>query len=138
MQRGLSIKKLINKQLGLTKKVLTFRKTGYSALNLVQAKSLICSGVPGSCRRNWLHGNANISKSDICGIFEVSFSYILRTTVECSRGNLFGSDILNSQQSKVCFPKVSLITAFFFLQGSLVIHFFQVQIERVRPLFRQA
>lgn len=44
--------------------VLTFSKTGYSALYLVHAKSLTCSLDLGSCRKNWLHGNANISKSE--------------------------------------------------------------------------
>lgn len=43
---------------------VTFWKMGYSALNLEQANCSASWLVPGSWYKNWLHGNANISKPD--------------------------------------------------------------------------
>lgn len=44
--------------------LITFWNIGYSALYLVQANSFASLLEPGSCRKNWLHGNAKISKSE--------------------------------------------------------------------------
>ena len=45
--------------------MFTFLKIGYSALNLVHAKFAASSLEPGSCLRNWLHGNAKTSKPKV-------------------------------------------------------------------------
>lgn len=51
--------------LGCHTVAVTFSNTGNSALNLVHTVCWISSFVPGSCHRNWLQGNAKISKPEI-------------------------------------------------------------------------